>query len=61
MSYLEISSGVALFAGPGIGSLFYIIGEHTAIGGYSCPFYFLTLIILLIYPFVMQLEISPAD
>jgi hypothetical protein len=63
MSYLEICSGVSLFAGPGIGSLFYVIGEQTPIGGYSTPFFFLAIVFVIIYPLVMftlKIEI-PAD
>jgi hypothetical protein len=47
---MEICSGVALSAGPGIGSIFFVIGEKTSFGGYSTPFYFMSLVYLSIIP-----------
>jgi hypothetical protein len=50
---MEICSGVALFAGPGIGSIFFVIGEKTTLGGYSTPFYLLSTIFISIIPMLL--------
>jgi hypothetical protein len=59
MSLMEIISGVSIFCGPFIGSLFYIIGDHTPIGGYALPFYVMALLYTAIIPFlIFYLDIS---
>lgn len=50
---MEIMSGIAMFSGPFVGSLFYTIGDKTIFGGYALPLYFLSLIYLSIIPFLM--------
>jgi hypothetical protein len=49
MARMELVSGVALFAGPLIGSCFYLIGVHTIFGGYQLPFYILCLIYIFVF------------
>jgi hypothetical protein len=47
-------SGIATFSGPFFGSLFYMIGELTPIGGFSLPMYALSLIYFLTIPLLMK-------
>lgn len=50
---MEIVSGIAMFSGPLVGGIFYILGEKTFIGGYAMPFYFIALTYILIIPLVI--------
>jgi hypothetical protein len=53
-SQLQIMSGVATFSGPLFGSVFYLVGEHTPIGGFSLPMYALSLIYLMTIPLLQR-------
>ena len=50
---MEIVSGVAMFSGPLVGGIFYMIGENTPIGGYQLPYYVLCLSYILIIPLLI--------